>query len=326
MTLVVGREEELLAQLRELITLQPPSPTWPTAPTPFKAESGGGPPTAMAEDEASCQGKRSRRRGSKRDGGGDKGHVVEEPASAAEPTTHHSCKRRRKTKQQQMSSSLVTSVPDFDGYQWRKYGQKQIEGAMYPRSYYRCTRSAEQGCQAKRTVQRNDDGGEAAAAAAAEYTVVYMGQHSCTANDSMEAPVILETTVVGGRPAAASTSANVVANSPSSGGGGGGGGGSCSPTTTPSGFASPAISDNDDITSWSSGHSSGDYGNVFHDESYCWAAPAPAPAATLEEMGDFTGPIRSPVHVPAAPTAGTAQTIDDGEEGHPDMHCTVSIS
>jgi hypothetical protein len=43
--------------------------------------------------------------------------------------------RKMKQRQKKMSStsSLVTSVPDFDGYQWRKYGQKQIEGAMYAR-------------------------------------------------------------------------------------------------------------------------------------------------------------------------------------------------
>jgi hypothetical protein len=44
------------------------------------------------------------------------------------------CRRRRKNKKKrQQSKCLVTTVPDFDGYQWRKYGQKQIEGAMYPR-------------------------------------------------------------------------------------------------------------------------------------------------------------------------------------------------
>ncbi|KAJ1264660.1 hypothetical protein BS78_08G017300 [Paspalum vaginatum] len=303
MTALLGREEALLAQL---IALAPPSPTWgaaATTPSPFKAESGGPPSsTTTMEDAPSCGGRRRRRRRvSARDGRGA-GDEHEAAPAGAEPTddAHYSCaKRRRKTKQQQMMSScLVTSVPDFDGYQWRKYGQKQIEGAMYPRSYHRCTRSAEQGCQAKRTVQRNDDGHEGGAAAA-KYTVVYMGEHSCTANDSMEAPVILETTVVGGRPAdplpaATTTSAtNGVANSPSSGSGGG----SCSATTTttPSGgLASPAISDNDDITSWSSGHSSGD----FHESSW-----APAPLQEME-MGDFTGPIRSPVHVPAAPAAG----------------------
>ena len=39
------------------------------------------------------------------------------------------CRKKKK----QESKSTVTSVLDFDGYRWRKYGQKQIEGAMYPR-------------------------------------------------------------------------------------------------------------------------------------------------------------------------------------------------
>lgn len=147
------------------------------------------------------------------------------------------------------TSVVITSVPDLDGYQWRKYGQKQIEGAMYARSYYRCTRSAEQGCPAKRTVQRNDDGDDihGGGGAPAEYTVVYMGEHTCTPNDSMEAPFILETTAAAAVPV---TSA---------------GGSCCSSTST--------------TTSW---------------------APAPAAASSLQELEDFTGPIRSPVHIAAA--------------------------
>jgi len=113
------------------------------------------------------------------------------------------------------------------------------------RSYYRCTWSAEQGCPAKRTVQRNDDGG----AAPAEYTVLYMGEHTCTPNDSMEAPFILETTAAAVVPVTSSAA-----------------GSCCSSTTTTT-------------SSW---------------------APAPAAASSLQELEDFTGPIRSPVHMAAA--------------------------
>ncbi|CAN6330203.1 unnamed protein product [Urochloa humidicola] len=256
--MALGRQgDELLAQLRELLYL--PSPAM---------SSGDG---------------RRHQRGSKRGRHDDKANNGEEEPGA-QPAGYSGRRRKTTTKLQKSTSSLVTSVPDFDGYQWRKYGQKQIEGAMYARSYYRCTRSAEQGCPAKRTVQRNDDG--------PEYTVVYMGEHTCMANDSqLEAPVILETTVADVVPASNSSTdnkrphqddegtINSIAPTTSTG--------SCSTTSTGTGIESPAISAG--IT-WSR---SDDYSGLFHVYD-SWA-----PAASLQEMGNFTGPIRSPVHIPA---------------------------
>lgn len=42
-----------------------------------------------------------------------------------------------------------------DGYNWRKYGQKQVKGSEYPRSYYKCTQP---NCQVKKKVERSHDG------------------------------------------------------------------------------------------------------------------------------------------------------------------------
>lgn len=42
-----------------------------------------------------------------------------------------------------------------DGYNWRKYGQKQVKGSEYPRSYYKCTNP---NCQVKKKVERSQDG------------------------------------------------------------------------------------------------------------------------------------------------------------------------
>ncbi|OWM86137.1 probable WRKY transcription factor 20 [Punica granatum] len=42
-----------------------------------------------------------------------------------------------------------------DGYNWRKYGQKQVKGSEYPRSYYKCTNP---NCQVKKKVERFHDG------------------------------------------------------------------------------------------------------------------------------------------------------------------------
>jgi len=42
-----------------------------------------------------------------------------------------------------------------DGYNWRKYGQKQVKGSEYPRSYYKCNQS---NCQVRKKVERSHDG------------------------------------------------------------------------------------------------------------------------------------------------------------------------
>ncbi|XP_071713460.1 WRKY transcription factor WRKY24-like [Rutidosis leptorrhynchoides] len=42
-----------------------------------------------------------------------------------------------------------------DGYNWRKYGQKQVKGSEYPRSYYKCTHP---NCQVKKKVERSHNG------------------------------------------------------------------------------------------------------------------------------------------------------------------------
>ncbi|CAH9082266.1 unnamed protein product [Cuscuta europaea] len=54
-----------------------------------------------------------------------------------------------------------------DGYNWRKYGQKQVKGSENPRSYYKCTF---QNCSTKKKVERNLDGHIT--------EIVYKGSHN----------------------------------------------------------------------------------------------------------------------------------------------------
>ncbi|KAF8389773.1 hypothetical protein HHK36_024292 [Tetracentron sinense] len=54
-----------------------------------------------------------------------------------------------------------------DVYNWRKYGQKQVKGSEYPRSYYKCTHPS---CSVKKKVERSLDG---------QVTeIIYKGQHN----------------------------------------------------------------------------------------------------------------------------------------------------
>ncbi|KAM0948031.1 putative transcription factor WRKY family [Dioscorea sansibarensis] len=65
-----------------------------------------------------------------------------------------------------------TEIPPDDGFTWRKYGQKDILGSSFPRSYYRCTHKTFYGCNAKKKVQRlNED--------PLTYEVTYNGKHTC---------------------------------------------------------------------------------------------------------------------------------------------------
>ncbi|CAN8305274.1 unnamed protein product [Cochlearia groenlandica] len=62
---------------------------------------------------------------------------------------------------------LNVDKPADDGYNWRKYGQKQVKGSEFPRSYYKCTSP---GCPVKKKVERSLDG---------QVTeIIYKGQHN----------------------------------------------------------------------------------------------------------------------------------------------------
>ncbi|KAG2633451.1 WRKY transcription factor WRKY71-like [Panicum virgatum] len=57
-----------------------------------------------------------------------------------------------------------------DSYTWRKYGQKEILGARFPRSYFRCGRKP--GCPARKHVQQSD-------ADPSKLELTYFAAHTC---------------------------------------------------------------------------------------------------------------------------------------------------
>ncbi|KAL9671633.1 hypothetical protein QQ045_009203 [Rhodiola kirilowii] len=62
---------------------------------------------------------------------------------------------------------VAPDKPAEDGYNWRKYGQKQVKGSQYPRSYYKCTHFR---CPVKKKVERSPEG--------RIIEIIYKGQHN----------------------------------------------------------------------------------------------------------------------------------------------------
>ncbi|OVA18208.1 DNA-binding WRKY [Macleaya cordata] len=75
--------------------------------------------------------------------------------------------RRPKENQRDLLPTTSGDRPSYDGYNWRKYGQKQVKGSEYPRSYYKCTHP---NCPVKKKVERTFDGQIA--------EIVYKGEHN----------------------------------------------------------------------------------------------------------------------------------------------------
>ncbi|GMJ13600.1 hypothetical protein like AT4G11070 [Hibiscus trionum] len=78
----------------------------------------------------------------------------------------------RWAQQVRVTPGTALEEPLDDGFSWRKYGQKDILGAKYPRGYYRCSLRNVQGCLARKQVQRSDEDPTV-------FEITYRGTHTC---------------------------------------------------------------------------------------------------------------------------------------------------
>nr|CAB3461832.1 unnamed protein product [Digitaria exilis] len=147
-------------------------------------------------------------------GAGTSGGPVRRQASSSrssppvvQPRQQHRTRRRESGERMTMMVPVQrtgnTDLPPDDGYTWRKYGQKDILGSRYPRSYYRCTHKNYYGCEAKKKVQRLDDD-------PLMYEVTYCGNHTCLTSTTPLLTLPAPTTTAASTAAAVS----ILTNSP----------------------------------------------------------------------------------------------------------------
>ncbi|CAN6934943.1 unnamed protein product [Brassica oleracea] len=80
-------------------------------------------------------------------------------------------KRKKKSETWTVESTVLE-----DTFSWRKYGQKQILNAKFPRSYFRCTHKYTQGCKATKQVQKLESEPRM-------FSITYIGNHTCNTNE-----------------------------------------------------------------------------------------------------------------------------------------------
>ncbi|KAG2481264.1 probable WRKY transcription factor 70 [Panicum virgatum] len=69
---------------------------------------------------------------------------------------------------------ILTEAPENDRFHWRKYGEKNILNAEYPRLYYKCGYSDDHKCPAKKYVQQQSNSGPTPL-----FMVTLINEHTC---------------------------------------------------------------------------------------------------------------------------------------------------
>ncbi|KAF8102297.1 hypothetical protein N665_0198s0011 [Sinapis alba] len=85
--------------------------------------------------------------------------------------------KRRKINSANSTKNWRDDSPDpyYDGFLWRKYGQKFIKNAKYERSYYRCSYNIDHACGARKHEQQIKDNPPV-------YRTTYFSHHTCKIN------------------------------------------------------------------------------------------------------------------------------------------------
>nr|CAB3489681.1 unnamed protein product [Digitaria exilis] len=76
------------------------------------------------------------------------------------------------------SRVILTDAPHEDGYAWRKYDEKKINGTHFTRNYFRCSYKYDRGCQATKQIQQQSGNDMPM------FQVTYISEHTCNCTTS----------------------------------------------------------------------------------------------------------------------------------------------